>query len=54
MVCAVKVSNDRFRLTSVLGLKSVMDRLRMDRDSATRDVAAARQIALESAESDTK
>lgn len=54
MVCSVKVSDSRFRLTSVLGLKSVMDRLRMDQDSATRDVAAARQIALESAESDTK
>lgn len=47
MICAVKVDEKNYRLTTVLGLKDVMDRLRMDEDSAKRDVAAATQISAE-------
>ena len=47
MICAVNVGDGMFRLTAALGLKDVMDRLRMDEDSAKRDVAAATQISAE-------
>lgn len=48
MVCSVKVAPGYYRVTSVLGLGDVMDRLRMDEGSAQRDVAAAAQISHES------
>lgn len=47
MICVVQVGNGVYRLTSVLGLSEVMDRLRMDADSARQDVGAAAQIAAE-------
>ncbi len=47
MICSVRVRDGVYRLTSVLGLGSVMDRLRMDADSARQDVGAAAQIAAE-------
>lgn len=53
MICSVKIEEGVFRLTSVLGLGTVMDRLRMDRDSAERDVTAAKQIMSESHSADS-
>ncbi|MFM9873309.1 MAG: hypothetical protein ACKVQS_07580 [Fimbriimonadaceae bacterium] len=47
MICSVRIGEGTFRLTSVLGLGTVMDRLRMDADSARQDVGAAAQIAAE-------
>jgi hypothetical protein len=49
MVCAVRVGDGVYRVTSVLGLGTVMDRLRMNADSARQDVGAADQIAAENA-----
>lgn len=47
MFCAVKLGEGQYRMTSVLGLADVMDRLRMDEGSAQRDMAAAAQISNE-------
>jgi len=47
MICSVRVGDGVYRLTSVLGLGDVMDRLRMNADSARQDVGAAAQIAAE-------
>jgi len=52
MICTVPETKDTFTVTSVLGLVSLMDRLRMNVDSAQRDAAAADEM-LRSATAET-
>jgi hypothetical protein len=44
MVCRVNQSADSYRLTAVLGMRKAMETLRMDPDSAMRDVGSAAEM----------
>ncbi|MBX3115523.1 MAG: hypothetical protein KF836_13235 [Fimbriimonadaceae bacterium] len=44
MICTVPETKETFTVTTVLGLATLMDRLRMNVDSAQRDVASADQM----------
>lgn len=44
MICVVTKEKDTFTVTTTLGLAQLMDRLRMNDDSAKRDVASADQM----------
>lgn len=44
MICSVPLEKDMYTVTTSLGLAVLMDRLRMNEDSAKRDIASADQI----------